>query len=222
MTITSVLYSFLPTLIIFFTACISPGPNTVLSISTALTNTKTNLAFMCLGLAFGGFVWSFLSLLGVNTLMAKFPVLIQIIATVGGLYLIHIGIRATSSVLKAIGQTNPLQTAGSSKLFTSRLHAFQTGLTTTLTNPKVTLLWITLSPMIPIKPDELLVLFFYATIIGTIVFSIYFSIGLLFTGRGATNFYSKNTVTFDCVFAVLFILLGLYFLITYSLFSTLL
>jgi len=206
MDIYTVILSFLPTWAIFTVACISPGQNTVLMMSTGVSNTKIKTALVASGLGIGGFAWSFVSLLGITLLFKQYPSLIKIIALVGGLYLMYIGIKTLLPALKK-KKSNTITT---SKIeFKSGFSALKVGLITTFLNPKVALMWISLSPMIPINTDEYSLLFFYSIVIALIVFTIYGSIGLLFTSIKTQTMYSNNTKLFNIIFGILFILLGL-------------
>ncbi len=196
------LASFLPTWLIFIVACISPGQNTVLMMSTGLGNTKVKTVLVASGLGIGGFTWSFVSLLGITILLKQYPYLIKVIALIGGLYLMYLGIKTLMSTLKKKDITT-------SKLnFQSNFSALKIGLITTFLNPKVALLWISLSPLIPIKTNEYGLLSFYSIIIALIVFGIYGSIGLLFSSKKTQAMYSNNAKLFNIIFGILFSLLG--------------
>jgi len=198
----SILASFLPTWLIFIVACISPGQNTVLMMSTGLGNTKVKTVLVASGLGIGGFTWSFVSLLGITILLKQYPYLIKVIALIGGLYLMYLGIKTLMSTLKKKDITT-------SKLnFQSNFSALKIGLITTFLNPKVALLWISLSPLIPIKTNEYGLLSFYSIIIALIVFGIYGSIGLLFSSKKTQAMYSNNATLFNVIFGILFSLLG--------------
>ena len=205
MDIYSILASFLPTWLIFIVACISPGQNTVLMLSTGLGNTKAKTVLVATGLGIGGFTWSFISLLGITLLFKQYPSLIKVIALIGGLYLMYLGIKTIISTLKKKDK----QGMTTSQLnFKSNFSALKIGLITTFLNPKVALLWISLSPMIPIQTNELGLLSFYSIIIALIVFGIYGSIGLLFSSKKTQAMYSNNAKLFNIVFGILFSLLG--------------
>ena len=205
MDIYSILASFLPTWLIFIVACISPGQNTVLMMSTGLGNTKAKTVLVATGLGIGGFTWSFISLLGITLLFKQYPYLIKVIALFGGLYLMYLGIKTIISTLKKKDK----QGMTTSQLnFTSNFSALKIGLITTFLNPKVALLWISLSPMIPIQTNEFGLLSFYSIIIALIVFGIYGSIGLLFSSKKTQAMYSNNAKLFNIVFGILFSLLG--------------
>jgi len=201
----TILASFLPTWLIFIVACISPGQNTVLMMSTGLGNTKAKTVLVASGLGIGGFTWSFISLLGITILLKQYPYLIKIIALIGGLYLMYLGIKTLMSTLNK----NEKQETTASKLnFQSNFSALKIGLVTTFLNPKVALLWISLSPMIPIKTNEIGLLSFYSIVIALIVFGIYGSIGLLFSSKKTQAIYSNNAKLFNIIFGSLFSLLG--------------
>jgi len=206
------LLSFIPTWLVFAIACISPGPNTFLVISIALTN-RIAAFWVCIGLAMGGFVWAFLSLAGVSQLLLKYPQMLQIIAACGGSYLIYLGCKTFLSVCKKLRAAKVVdKTVGpannhSVSPLTASI-AIKKGLITTLSNPKVALVWLSLSSVVPVAADQLVWLLIYCSVIAIIVFSIYACVGLLFSGPGYQKLYLHHAHWFDSVFAMVFFCLG--------------
>jgi len=208
-----ILLSFIPTWLVFAVACISPGPNTFLVMSIAL-NSRVAAFWVCVGLAIGGFIWAFLSLVGVSQLLVQYPQMLQLIALLGGGYLIYLGCKTFNSVFKKMrmGKLADKSAIASIECTSAALTAqgaIRKGIITTLSNPKVALVWLSLSAVVPVNADQLMWLVVYCCVIAGIVFSVYAAIGLLFSGAGYQKLYLANAHVFDSIFATVFLGLGM-------------
>jgi len=216
-----ILLSFIPTWLVFAVACISPGPNTVLVMSIAL-NSRIAAFWVCVGLSIGGFIWAFLSLAGVSQLLVQYPQMLQVIAALGASYLIYLGCKTLYSVYKKrraaklTGDSTLAAIEGSTLSLTPQI-AIRKGLITTLSNPKVALVWLSLSAVVPVDAEQLMWLVVYCSVIAGIVFSVYACVGLLFSRSGYQKLYLKNAHVFDSVFATVFLSLGLMMIYTHVL-----
>ncbi len=218
-----IILSFIPTWLIFTAACISPGPNTFLVMSVALSQSRKSALWVTLGIALGGFVWAFISLAGVSQLLNSYPGLLQVIAIVGGSYLCYIGFKTLRSVFasKANAATDIKSTVTNQELQTntenSRIKNITKGIITTLSNPKVAMLWMSLSSVVPVSTAQMGWLSFYALVIGTIVFCVYGTIGLIFSEARAQQNYLKHSNLINSLFAAIFIALGLFIFFNHGL-----
>ena len=218
-----IILSFIPTWLIFTAACISPGPNTFLVMSVALTQSRKSALWVTFGIALGGFVWAFISLVGVSQLLNSYPGLLQVIAILGGSYLCYIGFKTLRSVLaaKANATTDTLSAVTVQGLQSlpenRRIKNIAKGVITTLSNPKVAMLWMSLSSVVPVSTAQMGWLAFYAVVIGTIVFCVYGTIGLIFSEPRAQQNYLKHSNLINSLFAAIFIALGLFIFINHGL-----
>ncbi|MCJ8299456.1 MAG: LysE family translocator [Pseudomonadales bacterium] len=218
-----IILSFIPTWLIFTAACISPGPNTFLVMSVALSQNRKSALWVTLGIALGGFVWAFVSLVGVSQLLNSYPGLLQVIAILGGSYLCYIGFKTLRSVLaaKANATTDTLSAVTVQDLHSlpenRRIKNIAKGVITTLSNPKVAMLWMSLSSVVPVSTAQMGWLAFYALVIGTIVFCVYGTIGLIFSETRAQQNYLKHSNLINSLFAAIFIALGLFIFINHGL-----
>jgi len=215
------LLSFIPTWLVFSVACISPGPNTLLVMSIAL-NSRIAAFWVCVGLAIGGFIWAFLSLAGVSQLLMQYPQMLQVIAILGASYLIYLGCKTFYSVFKKMRMAKLVNNSTVAAIECSTLSltpyiAIRKGLITTLSNPKVALVWLSLSAVVPVDADQLMWLVVYCSVIACIVFSVYACVGLLFSRSGYQKLYLNNAHVFDSVFATVFFGLGLMLIYTHVL-----
>ena len=211
-----IILSFIPTWLIFTAACISPGPNTFLVMSVALSQSRKSALWVTLGIALGGFVWAFISLAGVSQLLNSYPGLLQVIAIVGGSYLCYIGFKTLRCVLaaKTSAATDTVNAVTDKELQpnieNSRTKNIAKGFITTLSNPKVAMLWMSLSSVVPVSTAQMGWLSFYALVIGAIVFCVYGTIGLIFSEIKAQQNYLKHSNLINSLFAAIFIALGLF------------
>ncbi|EPJ55045.1 MAG: hypothetical protein OFPI_04800 [Osedax symbiont Rs2] len=218
-----IILSFIPTWLIFTAACISPGPNTFLVMSVALSQSRSSALWVTLGIALGGFVWAFISLAGVSQLLHSYPSSLRFIAIIGASYLCYIGYKTLRSVLaaKACTPANPVIAVAAedsqSEPKNTRIKNITKGIITTLSNPKVAMLWMSLSSVVPVSTAQMGWLSFYALVIGAIVFCVYGSIGLIFSETKAQQNYLKHSNLINSLFAAIFIALGLFIFINHGL-----
>jgi threonine efflux protein len=209
MTNSLMIASFVPTWLVFLSACISPGPNTFMVMSVALNSGKSSALLVTLGLAIGGFIWPLISLLGVSQLLARNPQFIKWIALVGGSYLLYLGFKSLLSVVNNCRQglaTSERQVVNRVEL--EGISAIRRGLLTTLSNPKVAMVWISLSSVIPVASDRVGWIIVYSAVIGVIVFSVYTTIACIFSNALAQTAYMKKANWINGLFSALFIILG--------------
>lgn len=183
--------------------------------ATALNSGRATALLITLGLAIGGFIWPFISLLGVSQLLAKNPQLINWLALFGGSYLIYLGAKPLLKGIKnnkLVTATLPQSNADSPSLSGGK--AIQRGLITTLSNPKVAMVWISLSSVIPVTSEQIGWISIYSAVIALIVFCVYATIACVFSDSRAQTVYLKKTKLIDGIFSALFIMLGVFIIVT--------
>ena len=204
-----VIISFIPTWLVFLSACIAPGPNTFMVMSVALNSGRASALMVALGLAVGGFIWPLISLLGVSQLLVSNPQSIKWIALIGGSYLLYLGFKTLFSIISNRRQALAI----SERMVTEQIKlkgifAIGRGLFTTLSNPKVAMVWISLSSVIPLTRDQLGWIFFYSAVISFIVFSVYATIACMLSNTLAQTAYMQRTNLINALFSAVFIILG--------------
>jgi len=186
------------------TAAISPGPNLVAVASRGLGSGRKSALTVAAGLGVGAFIWSFLTAVGLGSLFAAYPALLRILGVLGGGYLVWLGFKGwRAAITGKCGQITAVEGRGF-------LSDFLHGLTVTATNPKVILLWASLStfvgPEITTRPR----LLFFTLGSAMIIFLIYGAYGLLFSTGGARGIYQRFQRVAEAVFGSMFGLLGLF------------
>ncbi|MDB4213597.1 LysE family translocator [Octadecabacter sp.] len=186
------------------TAAISPGPNLVAVASRALGSGRQSALVVALGLATGAFLWSFFTAVGLGALFKAYPMLLRILGMVGGGYLLWLGFKGWRAALTGKGgQIKPVQGAG---LLTDFIH----GLTVTATNPKVVLLWASLSTFVGPAIESWPVLILFTLGSAVIIFTIYGAYGLLFSTGSVRGVYDRFQRMSEAVFGTMFGMLGLF------------
>lgn len=184
-------------------AAISPGPNMVAVASRGLGAGHKSAVSVALGIAVGGFFWALLTSLGLGALFQRFPELLQVLGVVGGSYLAWLCYKGWRAALTAsASDIAPAQGGGF-------WHDVQYGLIVTATNPKVALLWASLSTFVGGATTSLVVLLIFAGTSAIVLFVIYGGYGLLFSLGGVRKLYIRFQKTSEAVFGTVFGLIGL-------------
>ena len=184
-------------------AAISPGPNMVAVASRGLGSGRGAALLVAFGIALGGFGWAMLTALGFGTLFETFPVLLRVLGVVGGLYLGWLGYKGwRAAVTGAPGEITPQKGEGTWR-------DVRYGLVVTATNPKVALLWASLSTFVGGQTTSLSLLILFACGSSLILFAIYGGYGLLFSVGGIRQLYVRFQKASEAVFGTIFGMIGI-------------
>lgn len=185
-------------------AAISPGPNLVTVASRGLGSGRNAALVVAAGLANGAFLWSSLTAAGLGRLFDHFPYLLRLMGWLGGAYLLWLGLKGLRFAISgAGGQISPMKVTGVRQNFID-------GLTVSFTNPKVFLLWASLSTFVGPAIDDVPTLFMFSLGSALIVFGIYGGYGLLFSTGRIRKLYRQYQAASEAVFGTLFCGLGLF------------
>ncbi len=112
----------------------SPGPNILAVIGTAMGAGRKFGVALALGVASGTFLWSVIAVTGMTAIITAYASILIVIKIVGGLYLLWLGIKCLRSAFtkKTINTTDLGASAN------VRTYYFR-GLTVQMTNPKAAL-----------------------------------------------------------------------------------
>lgn len=184
-------------------AAISPGPNMVAVASRGLGAGHKSALTVALGIAVGGFFWALLTAVGLGALFQKFPVLLQVLGIIGGSYLAWLGYKGWRAAL--IGSASDISPANGAGFWRDARY----GLIVTATNPKVALLWASLSTFVGSATTSLIILLIFAGTSVLILFVIYGGYGLLFSLGGVRKLYVRFQKMSEAVFGTIFGVIGL-------------
>tara|TARA_B000000565_G_scaffold255889_2_gene238771 strand:- start:4660 stop:5286 length:627 start_codon:yes stop_codon:yes gene_type:complete len=125
---TSYLEPILLTYSIFMMGAISPGPDAIVLLKTAISNGRKKAYFVALGLGVSVFLITQYTLFGMGYVFEKVPWLIYVIQYGGSLFLLYLGIQS----LRASGS---FDVQGGKKSDLKPAMAFRNGLMTNFLNP---------------------------------------------------------------------------------------
>ena len=184
-------------------AAISPGPNMVAVASRGLGAGKGSALATAFGISLGGFVWATLTALGLGVLFETFPILLRSLGIVGGSYLVWLGYKGWGAAVS--NSTSDIAPTDSAGLRRDILH----GLIVTASNPKVALMWASISTFLSAATTSLSLLFLFAFVSSLVLFAVYASYGLLFSSGGVRRLYERYQKLTEALFGTLFGALGL-------------
>ncbi|WP_029789862.1 LysE family translocator [Vibrio harveyi] len=137
--------------IVFFLAII-PGPNALLILFTALTQSRRFAIANILGVALGFMIHAFVSAKGLSLLLSQSALAFNILKWMGVAYLVWLGINNLKSGLKLADQKLKLDRKVEEQTLKQ---AFVKGLLTNLLNPKIVLFHLSIFPQF-VQPEHIL------------------------------------------------------------------
>ncbi|HDM8173983.1 TPA: LysE family translocator [Vibrio harveyi] len=137
--------------IVFFLAII-PGPNALLILFTALTQSRRLAIANILGVALGFMIHAFVSAKGLSLLLSQSALAFNILKWMGVAYLVWLGINNLKSGLKLADQKLKLDRKVEEQTLKQ---AFVKGLLTNLLNPKIVLFYLSIFPQF-VQPEHIL------------------------------------------------------------------
>ncbi len=186
----------------FAVAALSPGPNMLAVASRSLGTGRLSGQFVALGIAIGAFVWAMFAVIGLDQVFAQFPKLPTVLGTVGGAYLIYLGSKGLRSALNHNGTT-----VGAA-MTASRAEDLRHGLLVTLTNPKVGLLWISLSLLVTSAANTAGSKLLFAGGAALLAYLIYGGYGIFFSSGIARSAFHRFSRIADAAFGITFCAFG--------------
>lgn len=139
----------LSVLLIFTLAIISPGPNFILVVNTALSKSRRNGVYTAFGVATGSGLFALAGLLGLILIINSLPYFSLLVRFLGGGYLVYLGI----TMLLQKTKHHPIVNSHQQPSFPEpgKMPSFMRGLLTNLTNPKAWAFYFSLFTLV-VKP----------------------------------------------------------------------
>lgn len=125
--------------LVHFLAVISPGPDFIMITRNSLVYSRKTGIYTAIGLGLGILVHVTYSLIGIGLLIAQSIVLFNLIKFLGAAYLIYIGYKSLTSKSQSLRLEDTAY-----EMDISRFSAIKIGFMTNITNPKVTLFFLSL------------------------------------------------------------------------------
>jgi len=142
------LYSVSAFLTVFALAIISPGPNFVLVVNSAVGESREHSLLTAFGVATGSFLFALAGLFGLLVLVTSWPPLNELLVYLGGGYLFWIG---ATMLLASLRRRAPVP-ASVTQPVALRV-AYRRGLLTNLSNPKAWAFYLSLFSLM-VAPDS--------------------------------------------------------------------
>ncbi|TCS35201.1 LysE family translocator [Reinekea marinisedimentorum] len=192
----------------FIFAVLSPGPNVFGVMNISLEKGKAAGLLFGLGIAFGSLTWATLSVLGLTQIIAKYAELLFLIKVFGGVYLIHLAIKAYKSSKTEI----PSNSSKTHDLLSKQY--FAGGYTLMMTNPKAALAWVAIVSLSTFNNAPAWVSI--AAITGTFSLSVIIHVAYasIFSSRPFVRYYRKSRSKILKVFSIVYGGLGMKLLST--------
>ncbi|WP_201554521.1 LysE family translocator [Psychrobacter immobilis] len=127
-----------------FLALLSPGPDFVLIVKSAIKNDSKDAIGVALGITFANSVYISLCLIGVGSILAASAPIMITLKIIGGLFLMYLGIQALRARKNAYDQFQVAQSAHSNIPKTTFLKEFTAGFLSGIFNPKNLLFYLSL------------------------------------------------------------------------------
>lgn len=129
--------------LVHFLAVISPGPDFVMIVRNSLLYSRRSGMWCAVGLGLGILVHVAYSLVGIAVIISQSIVLFNIIKYLGAAYLLYIGYKSLTSKASKLDVN-----AESTHHNLAPMKAVKTGFLTNVTNPKVTLFFLSLFTLV--------------------------------------------------------------------------
>ncbi len=178
--------------VIWFLAHLSPGPDFLVTVRVAMTQTRAAALRTVSGITVGTVIWCVAGFFGIHALFASTPGLYLALKYAGGAYLAYLGIRMVVAGLKpAKDDAAPPPMSASS--------AFRLGLFTNLANPKAALFTASVFAA-TLPPDPPATLGLAATVVMTLISVVFYGfLAVVLTTPRAAAAYARAQRWIDLV-----------------------
>jgi len=197
------LVSLLSVAALWAVAVVTPGPNFLVTARLAVEQTRMAGLQAVMGIGIGTAVWAAAGFFGVHELFAAVPWMYAVLKTLGGSYLLLLGVRLLWNSGRAADTGSPVPERPR-----SGLSAFRLGLVTNLANPKSALFVTSVfATAMPDNPPLALGLMAMAVMVAISV-GWYAVVACLFTTRPVADVYRRGRRWVDRVAGAVFVLFG--------------
>ena len=123
----------------------TPGPDTAVTIRSAMAGGLRGGAFTALGVVTGLTIWALAAAAGITALLVASEPLFFALKMIGAAYLIYLGVMSLWSAFRAGGWKAMVQ-AGATRRRVRAIAAYRTGLISNLSNPKIAAFFTSVFP----------------------------------------------------------------------------
>lgn len=127
-----------------FLALLSPGPDFVLIVKSAIKNDSKDAMGVALGITMANAVYISLCLIGIGSILAASALLMIILKIIGGLFLIYLAVQALQARKTSYSQLDINESISTNVTNTTFLKEFVAGFISGIFNPKNLLFYLSL------------------------------------------------------------------------------
>lgn len=127
-----------------FLALLSPGPDFVLVVKSAIRNEGKNAIGVALGIASANALYIGLCLIGVGSILAASATVMVVLKVIGGLFLIYLAVQALRASKSSYKSLDIAEQSHSNKVKATFFKEFITGFMSGILNPKNLLFYLSL------------------------------------------------------------------------------
>lgn len=127
-----------------FLALLSPGPDFVLIVKSAIKNDSKDAIGVALGITIANAVYISLCLIGIGSILAASALLMIILKIIGGLFLIYLAVQALQARKSSYSQLDINESISNNLTNTTFLKEFVAGFISGIFNPKNLLFYLSL------------------------------------------------------------------------------
>jgi threonine/homoserine/homoserine lactone efflux protein len=135
---------FVTVAIAHFLALLSPGPDFVLVVKSAIRNESKNAIGVALGIASANALYIGLCLIGVGTILAASVTVMIVLKVIGGLFLIYLAVQALRANKSSYSNLDIADDSHSNEVETTFFKELITGFMSGILNPKNLLFYLSL------------------------------------------------------------------------------
>ena len=135
---------FVTVAIAHFLALLSPGPDFVLVVKSAIKNKGKNAIGVALGIASANAVYIGLCLIGVGSILAASVPIMIALKIIGGLFLIYLAVQALRARKSSYNNLDIVESKNNDSIKSTFLKEFFTGFMSGILNPKNLLFYLSL------------------------------------------------------------------------------
>lgn len=183
-------------------ALISPGPDLMVTLRQTISYGKEYAYYSSVGIGFGILVHLIYTFLGVGLILNIFPYFLDVVKTLGSLYLIYLGISSF------INHSSKIKIEQDKNKKYSLKKSFITGFFCNLLNPKATLFFLTIFTTIVSKetPIHIQLIYGFYCILANILW--YMLIANILSRKQNLNLFNKYQNYIQKTIGIILILLG--------------
>lgn len=204
---------FSPTLVVALTAyavgVASPGPSNMAIMAVAMSQGRRQAIALAAGVVCGSLMWGLAAALGLSALMRTYSWTLVALKVLGGLYLLFLSWKAARAAMAPNAPELSTRISASSKW-----HAFTSGLSMHITNPKAIFVWLSIVALaLPsgASTDHAFGVVASCAVIGAAVF---FGYAVAFSTAVARTVYSKTHRWFNATLSAVFAIAGVRLLLS--------